>query len=96
MNQVTINKLSRHALSLAIGGALTLSASAVFAADADRHVADGSVVTVPAGGIETTGDYAHALEAINGGTIVATDIDLVTHGYRAEGMFADGAGSAVS
>ena len=96
MNQVTRNTLSRHALSLAIGGVLTLSASATFAADADRQVADGTVVTVPAGSIETVGDYAHALEAISGGAIIATDTDLVTHGYRAEGIFADGAGSVVS
>ncbi|MCC7634828.1 autotransporter outer membrane beta-barrel domain-containing protein [Stenotrophomonas rhizophila] len=96
MNQVTRNTLSRHTLSLAIGGILTLSASATFAADADRQVADGTVVTVPAGSIETDGDYAHALEAINGGTIIATATDLVTQGYRAEGIFADGAGSAVS
>lgn len=96
MNQVTLNKFSRHALSLAIGGALALSVSTAFAADADRQVADGSAVTVPAGSIETDGDYAHALEAINGGTIGAAGTDLVTHGYRAHGIFADGAGSAVS
>jgi autotransporter family porin len=96
MNRVTRNKLSHHALSLAIGGALSLAATAALAADADRQVADGTVITVPAGSIDTTGDYAHALEAINGGTISATDTDLATHGYRAQGIFADGAGSAVT
>lgn len=96
MNVATRKKLSHHALALAISATLSLSASTAFAADADRQIADGTIVTVPAGSIETTGQFAHALEAINGGSIVATGTDLTTHGERAQGIFADGAGSSVS
>ncbi len=95
MNKIVPPLLSRHALSLAIAGALSMSLATAQAADSDRLVADGTQLGVSAGHIETFGDYAHALEAINGGSIVATDTDLVTHGLRANGMFADGSGSEV-
>ncbi len=94
-NQTNKNIIVRHSLSLAVAGALTLSASAAFAEDADRVVADGTAVVVSAGTIETHSEYMHALEAMNEGSIVAADADLVTHGEYAVGILARGAGSTV-
>lgn len=73
----------------------TLSAPSI----AQQIVADGTLVTVPKDTIvDTSGQDSTAgygLFALNAGTITATDISVLTNGFTAHGLEANGRGSSI-
>jgi len=84
----------QRVLSLAIASVLAMTATN--AATALPIVADG--IHVDATSDTVVGDpgyLGHAVSAINGGTIIASDMTLTTSGEQASGAIADGVGSRI-
>jgi outer membrane autotransporter protein len=81
----------KHLLAMAIHS--TLLAPLVAHAATGQQVADGISLIVPAGNYATTLQSAHALYALNGGSVVATDADVTTSGDYANGLMATTGGT---
>ncbi len=83
------------ALSIAITSVLCLAAGNGRADDAGSVIADGTIQIVTSQKIETDGDVAVGLHALNSGSITATDVELSTLGSGAHGALVVGRGSEI-